>query len=384
MEQTKKTIRVFGWAAFLNDLGAEMIYPVWPFFVTTVLGASMSTLGFIDGLGEALVSLSQAASGHLADRWHKKKPFIWLGYLCGAFSRIGYAFSTVWPHLVPFKILDRMGKIRGAPRDAMLADLSVHENRGRHFGFLRAMDNLGAVFGIILSILLVGILGYKKLFLLAAIPSVLGALLIWGFVKEPAVDGAKVFEGLSWKGLSGNFKLFLLLSAIFSLGSFSYSFLLIYAKMFGFPVLTIPLLYLLFTAMASASSLPFGRLADKIGRRPTLFLSYLLWILTALTLIGIQNTGGLLLAFVLYGLHKGGLDTVQKAFVAELVPHDLRASGLGTFQMVIGLCALPASLAAGVLWDRIGLFFPLYLSVGLTALAILLLSFVSESGTAGK
>jgi len=361
-----------------------MIYPIWPFFVTTVLGASLSTLGFIDGLGEAVVSLSQAVSGYLADRWQKKKVFIWTGYLCGGLSRIGYAFSTAWPQLIPFKILDRVGKIRGAPRDAMVADLSIHENRGRHFGFLRAMDNLGAVFGILLSILLVGILGYQKLFLLAAIPSFAGALLIWGFIRDPQVDGGKIFKGLSWKGLTPNFKLFLLLSAIFSLGSFSYSFLLIYAKTFGFPVLTIPLLYLLFTAMASASSLPFGRLADRIGRRPTLFLSYLLWILTALTLISLQNTGGLLLAFLLYGLHKGGLDTVQKAFVAELVPHDLRASGLGTFQMVIGLCALPASLFAGLLWDKIGLFFPLYFSVGLTAVAMVLLNFVSESGKAGK
>jgi len=117
--ETKKTIRTFLWASFLNDMGSDMIYPVWPLFVTTVLKANMSALGFLDGLGEALVSISQAASGYLSDRLRKRKVFIWSGYLCGALSRIGYSLSGTWQHLVPFRIMDRAGKIRGAPRDAM-------------------------------------------------------------------------------------------------------------------------------------------------------------------------------------------------------------------------------------------------------------------------
>ena len=225
-----------------------------------------------------------------------------------------------------------------------------------------------------------GILGYQKLFLIAAIPSFLAVILVGKFVQEPKVDGAKVFKGLSWKKLSANYKLFLLVSALFALSSFSTSFLLIYAKTFGFPVLLIPLLYLLFNAMASASSLPFGKLADRIGRRSSLFISYLLWIITAATLIGLPNAGGLIIAFVLYGLHKGGLDTVQKAFVAELAPRDFRSSALGTYQMVIGLFALPASLLAGVLWDRLDRLAPLYFSIGLTAVSGLLLMFVTEDG----
>src|SRR4030042_680133 len=131
-----------------------MIYPVWPLFVTTVLNANMAALGLLDGLGEALVSISRAVSGYLADRIRKRKVFIWSGYLCGAISRIGYSLSGTWQHLVPFRILDRAGKMRSAPRDAMIADLSAKENRGRNFGLMRAMDNLGAVCGILVCIVL--------------------------------------------------------------------------------------------------------------------------------------------------------------------------------------------------------------------------------------
>jgi len=145
-KETRKTVRTFAFASFLNDLGSDMIYPVWPLFVTSVLGANMAVLGFIDGLGEAIVSISQAASGYVSDRLRRRKIFIWTGYLFGSLSRIGYALTTLWQHLIPFKIMDRAGKIRGAPRDAIIADISTEENRGKNFGLLRAMDNLGEVF----------------------------------------------------------------------------------------------------------------------------------------------------------------------------------------------------------------------------------------------
>ncbi len=154
-----KTIRTFALAFFLNDLGSDLIYPVWPLFVTTILKANMTVLGFLDGLGEALVSISQAGSGYISDRIKKRKVFIWTGYLLGALSRVGYSISTIWPHLVPFRVLDRMGKIRSAPRDAIVADVSTKENRGKNFGLLRAMDHLGAVFGILICIALFSLLG---------------------------------------------------------------------------------------------------------------------------------------------------------------------------------------------------------------------------------
>ncbi|MDI6802033.1 MAG: MFS transporter [Thermodesulfovibrionales bacterium] len=239
-KKAKKTVRTFALASFLNDLGSDMIYPIWPLFVTSVLGANMAVLGFIDGLGEAIVSVSQAASGYISDRIRKRKVFIWVGYLFGSLSRVGYAISSVWQHLIPFRILDRAGKIRSAPRDAIIADISTKENRGKNFGLLRAMDNLGAVCGIIGCILFFGLLGYRNLFLLAAIPSAIGALLIFSLIKERKLADVRIYNGLALKDLDKNFKLFLLLSSFFALGSFSYSFLLIYAKEFGFQVTDIP------------------------------------------------------------------------------------------------------------------------------------------------
>jgi MFS family permease len=380
MEQKdkKKTIRIFQWASFLNDMGSDMIYPVWPLFITTVLKADMAALGFLDGLGEALVSISQAASGYLSDRIRKRKVFIWSGYLCGAISRIGYGLSGTWQHLIPFRILDRAGKMRGAPRDAMVADLSAKANRGKNFGMLRAMDNLGAVCGILICIVLAGPLGYRKLFLLAALPTAIGTLLILAGIREPKTDHAKVYKGLALKDLDTNFKLFLFLSVLFALGSFSYSFLLIYSKTLGFKASQVPVLYLVFTAVAALFSLPFGRLSDKVGRKPVLMLSFILWGLVSLCFMAFQNHAAIFLAFVFYGLHKAALEPVQKTFVAELAPSDYRASCLGGFQMVTGLCALPASLAAGVLWDRIGMLVPLFLSLGLTIVSTVMLIFVTE------
>jgi MFS family permease len=373
----KKTVRTFAAASFFNDLGSDIVYPVWPLFVTTVLGANMAVLGFLDGLGDALVSISQAVSGYVSDRIKKRKVFVWTGYLFGSASRIGYAFSTVWQSLIPFRILDRAGKIRSAPRDAIIADVSTGENRGNNFGFLRAADNLGAVCGILICIFLVKLIGYRNLFLIAAFPSAIGAVLIIFLVKEKKATPG-IYKGITFKDIDKNFRLFLLLSSFFALGSFSYSFLLIFAKTFGFRVSFVPVLYLVFTSVAFLVSIPFGRLSDKTGRKMVLMLSFFFWALVCLSCIFLRTYWAVFLTFVLYGLHKGAIEPVQKAFVSELAPERFKASSLGAFQMVTGLCALPASLVAGLLWDRAGISVPFYLSLFLTAVAMAMLFFVKE------
>ncbi len=378
-QRAKKTIRIFAASSFLNDMGSDIIYPVWPLFLTDVLKADMAALGFLDGLGEAIVSLSQAASGYFSDRLRKRKIFIWTGYLCGALSRLGYAASSYWQHLIPFRVLDRVGKIRSAPRDAIVADISTETTRGRNFGLLRAMDNLGAVCGVLLSIALLKLLGYRWLYTIAALPSFVGAGLILLFIKEKGAGGRKIYKGLSFRDIDRNFRLYIFLSALFALGAFSYSFLLIYAKKAGFRVTFIPVLYLIFTATASLLSYPFGRLSDYIGRKRVLMIGYFLWAAVCFAVLTAQGRTVIFLIFIMYGLHKAALDPVQRTLVTELSPPAFRASSLGAYQMVIGLCALPASLAAGIIWEKAGALAPFALSLGLTAFSAFLLLFVKET-----
>ncbi len=377
MEKKRRIVWTFSLASFLNDMGSDMIAPIWPLFLTVFLGANMAILGFIDGLGEALVSISQALSGYLSDRLKRRKVFVWLGYLLAGLSRIGYALSPSWGYIIPFKIMDRSGKLREAPRDAIIADITSKKHRGESFGILESMDQLGAVFGIILSILLFGYLGYKRLFMLAAIPSILAVILIATMIKEPH-NGMKLHKGISFKDIDKNFRLFLILSSLFALGAFSYSFLLIYAKEFGFTLTVIPVLYLIYVLSNSMSAIPFGELADRVGRKKVLLISYTFWALVCFSFIFVHSKASIYISFVLYGLHKGSLNTVQKTFVSELAPKQFRASSLGAFKMLTGLFALPASLLAGILWYKISLIVPFTVSLVLTLLAVILLFFVKE------
>lgn len=378
-KEIEHTVRTFAWASFLHDMGADMVFSVWPLFLTNVLGANRTVVGLIDGLGDAIVSISQAVSGALSDRWQRRKPFVWMGYSFGGLARIGYALAPTWHWVIPFRLLDRSGKMRGAPRDAIVSDLSVRGNRGRHFGFMRAMDNAGAVVGVLLSILLLRTFELRTVFLIAAIPSALAALLVIFAIRERSASGVKLFRGMRFTDLSGNLRLYLVLSGIFQLGSFSYSFLLLAAVSLGFQNQTVPILYLLYSLVAAIASIPAGRLADKIGRKPVLLFSFLTWTVVLALLLSGSNTHVLIIAFLLYGLHIGMMEPVQKTLAAELAPKQYVASTLGGFQLVLGLMSFPASFLAGILWDTYGLTAPLLLSLLLTAAAAVLLLFIKDS-----
>jgi len=198
MNENKKTIWLFSLGAFLNDLGYYAVITIWPIFVTSVIGASVTFLGFIDGLGDAFVSLSQASSGFLSDKLRKRKVFIWLGYFLAFISRIVYAVSYQSWQLILGKILDRAGKMRDAPRDAIVADITPREKRASAFGILRAADRGGAVFGLLASILLVGYFSYRQMFFLAAIPSLVGSFqMLIGLIALLA----SLIAGILWDGI---------------------------------------------------------------------------------------------------------------------------------------------------------------------------------------
>jgi MFS family permease len=382
-----RTVRTFAAVSFLHDMGSDMVFPVWPLFLRNVLKANMEVVGLVDGLGDAVVSLSSAVSGYASDRLRRRKVLIWPGYLMGAAARVGYAFARTWPQVLPFKVIDRAGKIRSAPRDAIVADLSTKGNRGGRFGLLRAMDNLGAVVGILLTIALISVvgMGYRTLFLVAAIPSVAGAMLVLLLIKERRAEGVKVHKGLRLRDLGRDYYLFLALSGLFSLTAFSYSFLLIFAQDAGYEDAFVPVLYLVFTAMAALLSIPFGRLADSWGRKRVMTLALLLWMSVSVVLLADTTLVTIVVALALYGAHKGALEPVQRAFVSELAPADFRASGLGAYQMVVGILALPAGIVAGVLWEVVGPWAIFAYALALTSVAVVMLQFVREreEGPAG-
>jgi MFS family permease len=375
-EKNKRELYVFSLASFLNDLGSDMIYPIWPLFVTVFLGADVLVLGFIDGIGDALVSISSAFSGYLSDKFRRRKIFVWTGYLSSGIARFGYALSPTWLYLALFKALDRAGKIRGAPRDAMVAELSSKSNRGSNFGFLRAMDNLGAIVGITLSILLLRYLGFRNLIFLAAIPSFFSVCIIYLFIKEKKFDTQK--RSFSINLFDRNFRLFVLVNALFALGSFSYSFFLLYVKDIGFSIYTVPIFYLIFTVSGTIFSYPFGKMADRIGRKKVLMISYLSFAFVCSSLIFTRTFIGVVLIFCIYGIYKAAIDVSQKTLASEICPLDYRATSLGSFQLVTGLMAFPASFIAGILWKTLGMNYPLYFSLTLSLAAFILINLVKE------
>ena len=375
-EKNKRELYVFSLASFLNDLGSDMIYPIWPLFVTVFLGADVLVLGFIDGIGDALVSISSAFSGYLSDKFRRRKIFVWTGYLSSGIARFGYAISPTWLYLALFKALDRAGKIRGAPRDAMVAELSSKSNRGSNFGFLRAMDNFGAIIGITLSILLLRYLGFRNLIFLAAIPSFFSVCIIYLFIKEKKFDTQK--RSFSLNLFDRNFRLFVFVNGIFALGAFSYSFFLLYVKDIGFSIYTVPVFYLIFTISSTIFSYPFGKMADRIGRKKVLMISYLSFALVCSSLIFTRNFIGVIVIFSIYGLYKAAIDVSQKTLASEICPLDYRATSLGSFQLITGLMAFPASFIAGILWKTLGMNYPLYFSLTLSLAAFILINLVKE------
>lgn len=374
----KRTILSFSLASFLNDVGGDIVEPFWPTFVTEVLGAPLTFLGLLDGLGEAIATFIKLPAGHLSDRIGKRKSFIWLGYLMPALARVGYAVSTSATSLLSLKIIDRSGKLRDPPRDAMLAEKTKRKDRGKTFGFLGAADMLGATLGPVLALILFALSGYRLLFLMASIPSVIGALLVIILVKE----GKRKFreKGKFTLKIGDDLRRFLIVSIPFALSSFSISFMIRYANQVGLSLLSLPVVYLIYTFTASLVSVPGGKLSDRIGRKTTLILSYLLYSFAMLGFATIIWPIAIFLLFSLLGLHHGILKATQKAFLSDLSLPDTRGTTFGIFQTGFALCVSAASIIAGVLWDLVGPTATFYYGLTLSLLgAILLKMFVKKN-----
>ncbi|MBN2229690.1 MAG: MFS transporter [Candidatus Thorarchaeota archaeon] len=374
-ESERNPALILGTASFLNDAGSDMIAPIWPTFLTTQLGISPGQVQIVDGLALMITSLSKLGAGYASDKSGKRKSFITLGYTLSAAARIGFILATLGYQLfqiILWKSMDRLGKMRGPPRDAIVAAHATEKKRGRAFGVLRALDTAGAVIGTIITFLLFAYLGYTGIILLAVIPSLGSVIVVSVLIKEKR--GKDVFKGISFRGLDSNLVIFLIASVLFALATFSYSLLILYSASFGYTVEHQTLLYLLFTFVYAATAYPFGRASDRVGRKPILIAAFLFLILTSLWAFSFtMDMLTIIPLFIFFGLMNGALDPVQTSFVADLVEEERRASIIGAFQMVVGIAAFPAGLIIGFLWDSFNPHTAFLYSIILSFAALILL-----------
>jgi MFS family permease len=352
-----KNIFILGLVSLFTDLSSQMVFPLIPLFLTTVLGAGVYAVGIVEGAAETAASLLKVISGYWSDKIKKRKSFILFGYSLSSITKPLFAFANIWSFVLFIRVVERIGKgLRTAPRDAIVAESCDESVRGKAYGFHRAMDGIGSVLGAILAFLLLPVLGYRNIFLLAFIPSIIAVLVIL-FIKEKNAPTKKETREtsikLSFKELSMNLRMFIMVSSIFALGHFGYAFLLLRAKDIGLADNIAILLYVIFYIVYTICIIPFGILSDKIGRKPILIMGYLVFAITSIGLIFISNIYGILLFFVIYGIFYAMIDGVQRAFIVDLAPKHLKATALGAFHTSIGLVALPGGLIAGLLWDII-------------------------------
>jgi MFS family permease len=381
-EGITRNVFILGLVSLFTDVSSQMVFPLIPLFLITVLGTGAYAVGIVEGAAETTASLLKVVSGYWSDKIKRRKPFVLFGYSLSAITKPLFAFATIWSFVLFVRVIERIGKgLRTAPRDAIVAESSDESVRGKAYGFHRAMDGIGSVSGAALAFLLLPILGYRNIFLFAFMPGIIAVFVIV-FIKEkktPAREEKKEISiRLSFKELPMNLKLFIIVSSIFALGHFGYAFLLLRAVDIGLADYMAILLYVLFYIVYTVCAIPSGILSDKIGRKPVLRAGYLIFGITSLGLVFTSNIYNILLLFVTYGIFYAMIDGAQRAFVVDLAPKHLKATALGTFHTAIGLVALPGGYIAGLLWDKISPETTFIYGLTLTIISLVLFSFVRD------
>lgn len=352
-----RAVWLLGLVSFCNDAASELVYPLVPLYLASVLLAGPRALGLIEGIAEATGSLLKLFAGVLADRTRSTKPWVVGGYGLAALARPLLAFANSWSSVLTLRFADRVGKgLRTSPRDALLA-LSIDERRrGLAFGLHRTMDNLGAVVGPLLAAgLLAAQVPLREVFLWATLGGAAAVALALA-VREPARETAPVVVPFSWtlRGLPGPFRRYLVVLGLFTLGNSSNMFLLLRARELGFPEYQVPLLWALVALTAAVFSTPLSALSDRLGR-PRLIAGG--WLIYAgfYLLLGFNGHPALLWSlFGLYGLFMAATEGAEKALVADLAPREMLGTAYGWFNMIAGIMLLPASVLFGWLWQQAG------------------------------
>lgn len=351
--------------SFLMDVSSEMVINILPLFLSNILGVKTNVIGIIEGVAESTASLVKVFSGWLSDKLHGRKWIAVAGYALSALTKPFFYFANTWEGIATVRWVDRLGKgIRTAPRDALVADSVDQENRGFAFGFQRAADTAGAMFGLLIALGVVwfaqsnavalNIKTFRTVVLVSLVPAFLAVLtLIIGAKDVPAGATAKLPK-FAFRSLGKPFMIFMVIVGIFDLGNSSDAFLVLRAQERGVSVLGILAMLVVFNLVYALASIPAGSLSDRVGRRRLIIAGWLIYAVVYLG-FGMANFGWQIwILYVIYGLYYGLAYGTAKAMIADLVPDVLRGTAYGTYNAVLGVLDFPASIIAGVFWQGAG------------------------------
>lgn len=360
--QIPGSVWALGLVSLFMDLSSEMIHALLPLYLVSVLGASTLTVGFIEGIAEATAAITKIFSGALSDYLGKRKLLAVLGYGLAAVTKPVFPLTASITWLTTARFIDRIGKgIRGAPRDALVADLTPADLRGTAFGLRQSLDTVGAVLGPLAAIMFMAALAdnFTAVFWIAVVPAFVSLAIIVFSVREPRrPPGPHIvrapFSRVQLGRLGAAYWMVVGLSAIFTLARFSEAFLLLRAQSVGLSLTVVPVVMVVMNVVYSLSAWPAGALSDGIGRYGVLTAGFALLIVADLVLAIGDNVLSLLVGVAFWGLHMGLTQGLLSALVADTAPPDLRGTAFGVFNLISGIALLAASIVAGALWDSIG------------------------------
>jgi MFS family permease len=378
-----RNVFILGLVSFFNDVAAEMVYPIVPIFLTSVLKVSTPIVGLIEGIAEGTAALGKFIFGYLSDKVGQRKPFVVAGYSFGTVSKILIALANSWPSVLFARFIDRMGKgLRTGARDSLLLQNTTKNNKGFIFGFHRAFDSAGAVLGPVIGLILLYLLkdNLRLVFYLSSIPAAVGVILLIFLVKEkhqvnPSINNKQLTIKLNWKSFNPRLKLFFLASIIFSLGNSSDAFLILRAKNLGLTTLLTVLTYVLYNLSQTILATPLGKLSDKIGAKRVFEIGLLAFSAVYFFFGFVKNPIFLWLLFPIYGVYIAATDGVSKAYVSEFITEKESGSYFGLYQMVIAVSSFFASWLAGILWYKINPSATFYYGSVMALTAFLILSY---------
>jgi len=370
-----RNILYTGLTSFLTDTSVKMVYSVMPMFLLS-LGASKTNISLIEGIAESTASLIKALSGFWSDKIGKNKPFMLVGYGITALIIPLYTLVISPVQVLFMRFIERVGKgIRTAPRDSLIADSITDGETGRSFGLQKAMDNSGAIAGPMMAFVLLLLFpeNYRLIFLMAGIPGILSVFVIIFGIKEAGKDKKKLFTKFHFNDFPKRFYLLLGIIFVFTLGNSTDALLMVKANDVGIRVAYIPLVYLITSLVAVLLSIPVGTLSDRIGKEKILIAGFVIYAIVYFGFGITTSTRAIVALFALYGLYSAATDGIQKAFISDLTDKNKQGTGLGIYHALLGITLLPASLIAGILYDKVNSSVPFYFGAATAVISALLM-----------